>query len=426
MAWAGGCEGGGEGGGEGVEGGVVRLDGGAADAGAVADSEVDAACDGAVDAAVLDGGGDDGGPVDAGAAVDLGADAAPDAGRVEPMGPREVIHVAVGAQRPGEAFAFEVPDGLDAVLLQARGAVDGVYLFEQIEGPGGSLIGAGRSRVTLNPEVAVALIPSADRAGPPPGGRWTVTIAAAGADERPVEVELYGVRGRGEALRVNVLVPPATGRGVDDLAVDAMARSLGMQLEAAFGWRVEVAVGALADETPGALVIDGAMLDFGGLAALGAGAVEEYGPGLDVYLVERITDGGNVLTAFSGGLPAPLGLRGTAASVVAVPIGLIDDFPVAVADRAVHELGHALGLFHTTEPFGDRDDPISDTAVCPRVCDADGDGVLFARECGAQGRGEAPCRGAADNLMFWTLGGLRTVTAGQRAVVGGHPVIEGL
>ncbi|MCA9544105.1 MAG: hypothetical protein KC613_06930, partial [Myxococcales bacterium] len=56
------------------------------------------------------------------------------------------------------------------------------------------------------------------------------------------------------------------------------------------------------------------------------------------------------------------------------------------------------------------------------ACDADGDGVLLARECGAQGMGAPPCQGASDNVMFWTLGGQRAVTASQRRVVGAHPL----
>jgi hypothetical protein len=58
-----------------------------------------------------------------------------------------------------------------------------------------------------------------------------------------------------------------------------------------------------------------------------------------------------------------------------------------------HELGHALGLFHTTETNGLVFDPLDDTASCPLERDKNHNGALDARECAAY---------AGDNLMFPT------------------------
>jgi hypothetical protein len=70
-----------------------------------------------------------------------------------------------------------------------------------------------------------------------------------------------------------------------------------------------------------------------------------------------------------------------------------------------HELGHALGLFHTSEaPLRPAShgsggegregiyDGLADTAMCSATADKNGDGVLSSNEC----RGDD-----ARNLMFW-------------------------
>ncbi|MCA9541403.1 MAG: hypothetical protein KC620_21035 [Myxococcales bacterium] len=385
---------------------AVVLDASAPDVERLLDVAVDVAVDAAPDAV-----------------VDAAVDAAVDAG---PPGPARVLDL--GEHLPGELFNFAVPAGFDAMLITGRGAPAGLYAVVDVTGPGGSLVGAtptaGPLRTTFNPEVAVALLPNTGEAADAlVAGDYTARVVSAGPDARPVQVEVWLTGGLGTSLRVNLLLPPATGRLPDEPAVTAMARALEGQLAAAFDLAAVEAVPALLDEmAPADLVLDSAAGDLSGLDELAAAATADYGDGLDVYLVDHISDGPNAQSGFSGGLPAPVGARGTAAAVLAVRTPLLDGFPDAVADLAVHELGHALGLYHTTEPRADRHDPIADTAECPLACDTDGDGIVFARECGARGRGEAPCLGA-DNLMFWTLGGLRDTTPGQRRVVRSHPAV---
>ena len=62
----------------------------------------------------------------------------------------------------------------------------------------------------------------------------------------------------------------------------------------------------------------------------------------------------------------------------------------------VHEIGHFLGLFHTSERDGRINDPFTDTAECRDENDLNADGVVDPMECEMLG---------ADNLMFWTGSG---------------------
>ncbi len=68
-----------------------------------------------------------------------------------------------------------------------------------------------------------------------------------------------------------------------------------------------------------------------------------------------------------------------------------------------HEIGHYLGLFHTSEQTGGWHDPLGDTPECTAANDSDGDGRVVASEC--RGRG-------AENLMFW-VGDLSLSESGE-------------
>ena len=140
--------------------------------------------------------------------------------------------------------------------------------------------------------------------------------------------------------------------------------------------------------------------------------------GLSIFFVQQIDDNDGDATTFvagiAGGIPGPGPIVGTVQSGVAVAIasnriGLLSNEALLRRGRTMaHEVGHYLGLFHTTEQCGAdattcggfpvpiaafNVDPIPDTPECPASFDTDRNGQVTADECLA-----------ADglNLMFWT------------------------
>jgi hypothetical protein len=114
---------------------------------------------------------------------------------------------------------------------------------------------------------------------------------------------------------------------------------------------------------------------------------------LNLFIIQSFTDVS--LFGIAGGIPGPNGIPGTASSgvVVALEPHYLEDEEGEwaldtreLASTIAHELGHQLGLFHTTEEEGEAHDPISDTPEC----DTNG--------------GEAIPSACPDgtNLMFWT------------------------
>ena len=77
-----------------------------------------------------------------------------------------------------------------------------------------------------------------------------------------------------------------------------------------------------------------------------------------------------------------------------------------LGETAAHEMGHQLGLFHTTEKEGTVFDIITDTPECAISRDnIISDGTVSAEECDGYG---------ASNIMFWTTWSTASQSAGKK------------
>ena len=140
-----------------------------------------------------------------------------------------------------------------------------------------------------------------------------------------------------------------------------------------------------------------ALVSQGGIAAVNLFFIEEYtGRWANVL--------GN-----AAGIPGSMGIanawNGVLISLTTHATGSTLD-PQLLGETAAHEMGHQLGLFHTTEQGGTSFDILSDTAECPKSSrDNDSNGQMSAEECEGYG---------GENVMFWTAWSSSSRSAGKK------------
>ena len=129
---------------------------------------------------------------------------------------------------------------------------------------------------------------------------------------------------------------------------------------------------------------------------------------VNLFFVEDQLSGESAAYGVSGGLPGPTGIasswNGVLNFLTAHATGTTLNTQL-LGETAAHEMGHWLGLYHTSESTGTSFDPLSDTAECPISRDNDSDGKVNPEECDGYG---------ADNVMFWTAWSTSSQAAGKK------------
>lgn len=142
----------------------------------------------------------------------------------------------------------------------------------------------------------------------------------------------------------------------------------------------------------------------------------------NVFYIDDASGSNSGLLGIAPGIGGTLGIAGNRNGVL---IGLDGHLiggqlnPDFVGETAAHEVGHLLGLFHTSERNGLVHDILADTPECDGVArDVNNDGMVSIAECLGFG---------ATNLMFWIGDGVtrqNKLTPDQAHVIIYSPIAE--
>jgi hypothetical protein len=321
-------------------------------------------------------------------------------------------------------LVVSVPDGLSSMLIEVRGS-DGEFHVAQLMVPSDDDSGPvdvteTASFVTRDarevPGLVDWLYPNSPSRSMIPGSyRLSITARDGGGaliSDGEAQVRFYQHQDVGETagLQVEFIIcdgaldgdPQATVQAVTD-KVSQIYAQVGVSLDSVNVRIVEVpsvdvVVGGT-DPTTSALPIVAKALN---QAQAGA---------LHLVLVRTIDlPGGPSPIGYSLGLPGPYDPDRPNAAVLVAASGFAAPTPPlridtdAMATTIAHEMGHYLGLYHTSESDGSLHDPIDDTPECPPP----------------GGVSECP---DSNNIMFYTGGLARSIlTEGQGIVMRRHPL----
>jgi hypothetical protein len=339
-----------------------------------------------------------------------------------------IVQVRFALPQEARSFVLTATSARPAyIALMALIGPEGEVLFDRRTMDNNPFEPAARENLE-DPFPLSVLFPSASGLSVQPGtytARLGVLSNGPEDDAQRLDVDVVWQRATNpRRLRLNLWLAPDAPLSPDALARDPTWTEGLSQLRTIF-----TSAGIELDplevsELDGALGALDALDEQAGLVALRQALEQERTEGLDVVLVARIAAEGRTVRGKTSGIPGPpahpeLRRRG----MVVLSLEALPNSPLRLAEAIAHEVGHYLGLRHTTEMDGSRHDDLADTPECPYELasfrSASGVLLLSAEDC-------ADYDGT--NLLFAMpplgLTGQQGLSELQATVMRSHPLVR--
>jgi hypothetical protein len=326
----------------------------------------------------------DAGPglVDGGHDSGLGTDAGPsDAGTPDAgAGSTEVVRVDLGTFAFGDEVVFEVEEGTVGLHLVAQADRPMTVGFDTVRSPSGAIVVSGYSVVPGFHSSAIGTtgigatsIPQngqPEALGLEPGG-WTAVVGGGSVGTGEIRVTAIVRRGTTmrRALDLHIYLPEGLMLDGEPLVFEDAAahEGLNVRIDSFFSGldslfevgRGRVSYHALDAE----LRVIADELDLERTFQNRIDTRGEPAPGAHVFLANGVTVYDTPVWGVAGG--APGAMLDTPQSMGGVALDVSAGFPpVADGLTLVHELGHFVGLFHSSSTSGTFPDVLDDTPEC--------------------------------------------------------------
>lgn len=315
-----------------------------------------------------------------------------------------------------DEIAIEIPEDTQSMLIEVRGD-SGLYYLTEFNTPKGELIEGGLYTTRFAREVPGLvdwLYPNTPTLPAPESGEYSLVLRGENKSgdriTESVEIRVYTKAAQDFdtcGIHLDFLVDKAAiDAGDIELALDRAVEWVN-NLYAPRGVRIlDYSITPITLPNPNFDVSETAtvmgQIDDVLAQARKAGSARQD----SVHVVVVHSIGGSEPSGYSMGLPGPFDADRSNAAVL-VSTSAYTDFEgfldvEGMASTVAHEVGHYLGLYHTSESSGNQHDPIPDTPTC------DGGGCSPEHD---------------DNIMTGGGGADRSIlTEGQAFVVKQHPL----